>query len=161
MIKAGCAKNVGKESKVKTPVGKKCLLKTIALSEDEKEEAIKSSRGRAQSWWRVSQAWEARVECQWHGKVAWKWMKRTSTNKETHQKPTTITQKPHRRFSEAKYHRWEFLTFDYWFSSNINEANRTVLNFVFYFFYDKISPAQKSTNPLTVNKNKKICIKNI
>ena len=56
LIKAGCAKNVGKERKVKSPVGKKCLLKTIALSEDEKEEAIKSSRGRAQSWWRVSQA---------------------------------------------------------------------------------------------------------
>ena len=142
-------------------MGKKSPLKTIALSVNEKKEAIKSSRGRAQSWWRVSQAWEARVEYQWHGKVAWKWMKRTSTNKETHQKRTTTTQKPHRRFSKAKYHYWEFLTFDYWFSSNINEANRTVLNFLFYFFYDKISPAQKSTNPLTVNKNKKICIKNI
>ena len=44
-------------------------------------------------------------------------------------------------------------------SSNINAVIRTVLNF--FFFYDKISQAQKSTNPLTANKNKKIRIKNI
>ena len=42
--------------------------------------------------------------------------------------------------------------------SNINEVIRTVLDF---FFYDKISQAQKSINPLTANKNKKIRIKNI
>ena len=40
MIKAGCAKNIGKEHKVKTPVGKKCPLKTVALAVDEKEKAI-------------------------------------------------------------------------------------------------------------------------
>ena len=45
-------------------------------------------------------------------------------------------------------------------SSNIVEVIRTVLNILF-FFYDKISQAQKSTNPLTANKNKKIRIKNI
>ena len=45
-------------------------------------------------------------------------------------------------------------------SSNIVEVIRTVLNILF-FFYDKISQAQKSTNPLTVNKNKKKDIKNI
>ena len=39
-------------------------------------------------------------------------------------------------------------------SSNIVEVIRTVLNILF-FFYDKISQAQKSTNPLTANKNKK------
>ena len=78
---SGCSKNVGKERKIKTPVGKKCPLKTVALAVDEKEKAIKSSRGRAQSWWRPSRAWEARVECWWHGKVAWKWMKNNSKMK--------------------------------------------------------------------------------
>ena len=58
----------------------------------------------------------------------------------------------------SKYHRWEFLTFDFKksfnkFSSNIAEVTRTVLNFL--FFCDKISQAQRSTNPLTANKNKK------
>ena len=43
-------------------------------------------------------------------------------------------------------------------SSNINEVIRTMLNF---FFSDKISQSQKSTNPLTANKNKKVRIKNI
>ena len=43
----------------------------------------------------------------------------------------------------------------------MNEVIRTVLNFLFFFFYDKISQAQKSTNLLTANKNKKIRIKNI
>ena len=42
---------------------------------------------------------------------------------------------------------------DYKFSSNINEVIRSVLNFLFiYFFYKKISQAQKSTKPLTANK---------
>ena len=49
---SGCSKNVGKERKIKTPVGKKCPLKTVALAVDDKEKAIKSSWGRAQSWWR-------------------------------------------------------------------------------------------------------------
>ena len=48
----------------------------------------------------------------------------------------------------------------YKFSSNINEVIRAVLNF-FFFFHDKISQAQKSTKPLTANKNRKMCIKNI
>ena len=60
-------------------MGRKCPLKTVALAVDEKEEAIKSSRGRAQSWWRPSRAWEAKVECQWHGKVAWKSNEDTTT----------------------------------------------------------------------------------
>ena len=51
----GCSKNVGKERKIKTPVGKKYPLKTIALAVDEKEKAIESSQGRAQSWWRPLQ----------------------------------------------------------------------------------------------------------
>ena len=45
------------------------------------------------------------------------------------------------------------------FSSNINEVIRSDLNFL--FFYKKISQAQKSANPLTANKNKKILIENI
>ena len=53
-------------------MGKKCPLKTVALAVDEKEKSVKSSQGRAQSWWRPSHSWEAKVECQWHGKVAWK-----------------------------------------------------------------------------------------
>ena len=34
--------------------------------------ATKSSQGRAQNRWRPLQAWEAGLECQWHGKVAQK-----------------------------------------------------------------------------------------
>ena len=44
-------------------------------------------------------------------------------------------------------------------SSDVNELIRPVLNFL--FFYDKILHAQKSTKPLTWNKNKKIHTKNI
>ena len=40
-------------------------------------------------------------------------------------------------------------------SSNINEVIRPVLNFLFFYFYKKISQVQKSTKPLTANKNKK------
>ena len=39
-------------------------------------------------------------------------------------------------------------------SSNVNEVIKTVSNF-FFFFYEKISQIQKSTNLLTANKNKK------
>ena len=53
------------------------------------------------------------------------------------------------------------VTNDYKFSSNINEFFRSVLNFSFYFFYKNISQVQKSAKPLTANKNKKMCIKNI
>ena len=46
-------------------------------------------------------------------------------------------------------------------SSNINEVIRSVLNY-FFFFYEKISQAQKSIKPLTANKKtKEIRIKNI
>ena len=47
-------------------------IQTVALAVDEKEKAIKSSRGRTQSWWRPLWAWETRVECRWHDNVAWK-----------------------------------------------------------------------------------------
>ena len=48
------------------------------------------------------------------------------------------------------------ITNDYKFSGNINEVIRSVLNFLFiYFFYKKISQEQKTTKPLTANKNKK------
>ena len=48
------------------------------------------------------------------------------------------------------------------FSSNTNEVIRSILNFLFiYFFYKKILQVQKSTKRLTVNKNKKIRIKDI
>ena len=119
---SGCSKNVGKERKVKTPVGKKCPLKTVALLVDEKEKAIESSRGRAQSWWRPSPVWEARVECRWHGKVAWtsnedttpkKW--KTSTNIKNKQQHKNLL-----GVLPSKYHLWEFLAWlymiicDYW-----------------------------------------------
>ena len=39
-------------------------------------------------------------------------------------------------------------------SSNINEVIKTVLNFLL-FFYEIILQLQKSTKPLTANKNKK------
>ena len=35
-----------------------------------KSKANESSQGRAQSWWRPSRVWEARVECRWQGKVS-------------------------------------------------------------------------------------------
>ena len=94
-------------------MGKKCPLKTVALVVDEKEKAIKSSQGRAQSWWRSLRAWEIRVECQWHGKVAWKsneetttkW--KTSTNEDTQHQKWTATQKPPRGSPKG--------VFDFWF----------------------------------------------
>ena len=46
------------------------------------------------------------------------------------------------------------VTNDYKFSSNINEVIRPVLNLLI-FFYKRISKVQKSTKPLTANKNKK------
>ena len=55
-------------------------------------------------------------------------------------------------------------------SSNIVEVIWAVLNFLFLFFiylfffmirFRKHKKAQKSTNPLTANKNKKIRMKNI
>ena len=82
LTNAGWLKNVGWRSvRWKTPVSKKRPLKTVALAVDAKAKAIESSRVRAQSWWRPSQAswwrhsraWEARVECRWHGKETWKW----------------------------------------------------------------------------------------
>ena len=93
-------------------MGKKCPLKTVALAVDEKEKAIESSQGRAQSWWRPSQVWEARVECRWHGKVAWKsnedktptkwktstnedkWIRRVTTTKWTKASTGSLKQVP-------------------------------------------------------------------
>ena len=94
--------------------GKKCPLKTVTLTVDEKEEAIKSSWGRAQSWWRPSRVWEARVECWWHDKIAWK------SNKDKKHRQVKIhnieNKQQHKNLLEvlpSKYHRWEFLTFDF------------------------------------------------
>ena len=42
---------------------------------------IKSSQGRAQSWWRPSRAREAKVESRWHEKVA---RKRKNNNNQHH-----------------------------------------------------------------------------
>ena len=96
-------------------MGKKCPLKTVALAVDEKEKAIKSSRGRAQSWWRPSRAWEARVECWWHGKWAWKrneeqqqnedqkWNKKQQQNDNQH--PKNLLE-----VLPSNYHGWEFLS---------------------------------------------------
>ena len=44
-------------------------------------------------------------------------------------------------------------------SSNINEVIETVLNFL--LFYRKILQVQKGIKPLTLNKNKKMRLKNI
>ena len=92
-------------------MGKKCPLKTIVLAVDEKEKAIKSSWGRAQSWWRPSRAWVARVECWWHGKVPWKMKWRTTTkwNDNQHHKnllevlPTTIAGSFWSKLSKMSY----------------------------------------------------------
>ena len=70
-------------------MGKKCPLRTTVLAVDEKEKAIKSSRGRAQSWWRPSRAWEARVKCLWHSKVAWKYTKNNNKMKNKNEWTTT------------------------------------------------------------------------
>ena len=50
-----------------------------------KSKANESSQGRAQSGWRPSRFWEARVQCRWQGKVARKcknlqWGKTTTNN---------------------------------------------------------------------------------
>ena len=45
-------------------------------------------------------------------------------------------------------------------SSNINEVIRSVLSFLF-FFYKKISQAQKSTKQLRANKNKNVYKKHL
>ena len=68
----------------------------------------------------------------------------------------TITKKKflYKKFIKKVYH--DCL---YKFSSNVNELIRPVVNFL--FFYDKILHAQKSTKPLTGNKNKKIHTKSI
>ena len=48
------------------------------------------------------------------------------------------------------------VTNDYKFNSNINEAIRSVLNFLLLFFFTKrFYKYKKSTKPLTANKNKK------
>ena len=67
-----------------------------------KRKATESSQGRAQSWWRPSRAWEARVECRWQGKVARKcknlqWGKTATT--------TNITRTSW-WFFQAKFHRF-------------------------------------------------------
>ena len=81
-----------------------------------KAKAIESNQGRAQSWWRPSRAWEATVECRWHGKVAWKlmknnnkWRKTTKWRTKMNEKQQPTSQKPHWRFSQAKYNHYEFL----------------------------------------------------
>ena len=68
----------------------------------------------------------------------------------------TITKKKflYKKFIKKVYH--DCL---YKFSSNVNELIRPVVNFL--FFYDKILHAQRSTKPLTGNKNKKIHTKSI
>ena len=67
----------------------------IALTVDEKEKTIKSSQGRAQGWWGLSQ-----MEWEWHEKVAWKsnedttpikW--KTSTNEDKWRKEQQNEQK--------------------------------------------------------------------
>ena len=57
---------------------------TNVTEKPSKTKAAKSSQGRAQSWWRLSRAWEARVWCRWQEKVARKrknlwWDKTTIT----------------------------------------------------------------------------------
>ena len=85
-------------------MGKKCSLKTVALVVDEKEKAIESSRGRAQSWWRPSLVWEARVECRWHGKVAWKKIHNIKNEQQQNKNLLEVL--------SSKYHRWDFLAFE-------------------------------------------------
>ena len=69
--------------------------------------------------------------------------------------------------NKSDSHKWlqikVIVTNDYKIRSNINEVIRSVLKFLFlfYFFYKKISQVQKSTKPLTANTNKKMRIKNI
>ena len=77
-------------------MGIKRPLKTIAFAVDEKEKAIKSNWGRAQSWWRPSRASVARVECRLHGKVDWKRNEEQQQNEMT----TNIT-KTSWKFSQA------------------------------------------------------------
>ena len=125
------------------PVGKKCPLKTVALAVDEKEKAIGSSRGRAQSWWRLSRVWKARMECRSHGKLAWKsnedttpakW--KTSTNEDKWRIRTTKwtkTNKNLQRFSQARTITGSFwLFYGYWWLFVIYVNNYLWLLWLFY-----------------------------
>ena len=105
LIKAGCAKNVRKEHKIKNACGYKMPTQNHSVRSRWKEKAIKSSWGRAQSWWRPWRAWVARVECRWHGKRPWKTKWRTTLKWNDN--------KHHKNLLEvlpSNYHRWEFLS---------------------------------------------------
>ena len=59
----------------------------------DKSKATESIHGRAQSWWRPSRAWEARVECWWQGRVARK-CKSLQWGKQQQQQQQPTSQKP-------------------------------------------------------------------
>ena len=115
-------KMLGRSLRYKTPVGKKCPLKAVALA----------ARTEWLNKWKCRKSlcdglsWKYKMGCKnpgdsppkgegWHRKAmrrtTTKW--KTSTNEDTtttkwRWQPTS--QKPPRRFSQAKYQHWEFLT---------------------------------------------------
>ena len=140
----GCAKNVGKECKVKNTCGEKMPTQNRSARGRWKKKAIESSQGRAQSWWRPSRVWEARVECRWHGKVAWKSNKdttptkwKTSTNEDKWRTTTTTKwtkiNKNLQRFSQASTIAGSFwLFYGYWWLFVIYVNNYLWLLWLFY-----------------------------
>ena len=126
-------------------MGKKCPLKTVTLVVDEKEKTIESSWGIAQSWWRLSWVWEARVKCRWHDKVAWKSNEDTTPTKaktstdEDKWRTTTTTIKWTKmnknlwRFSQASTIVGSFwLFYGYWWLFVIYVNNYLWLLWLFY-----------------------------
>ena len=52
------------------PTQNRSTRSNTVTEKPDKSKATESNQGIAQSWWRPSRVWQARVECRWQGKVA-------------------------------------------------------------------------------------------
>ena len=112
-----------------------------------KSKANESSQGRAQSWWRPSRVWEARVECRWQGEVSRKcknlqWGKTTTTNNIT---------KISWRFSYASSIARSFIFFvsffiDLFRKGLLKKIKRDI--FLCSFYCESLSIEKANENPL-------------
>ena len=112
-----------------------------------KSKANESSQGRAQSWWRPSRVWEARVECRWQGEVSRKcknlqWGKTTTTNNIT---------KTSWRFSYASSIARSFIFFvsffiDLFRKGLLKKIKRDI--FLCSFYCESLSIEKTNENPL-------------
>ena len=105
-------------------MGKKCPLKSVALEAERNGWTNESVAKHSAMGWPESIKWDVKtpaIAMEGGGMIS-KAMRRTTTKWRTStNKDTTTTkwrwqptlQKPPWRFSQAKYHSWEFLTFDF------------------------------------------------